>query len=112
MEHHQILHKREAEDMHAAATPPPLPHPATPIERCGAADAAGAAGRRINIQHAGANTGDKDDRALVALAKDRALAAAGIITMPQPAHADKPPAKETDPARAPVRGGVQAEIDR
>ena len=112
MEHHQIMPKREAEDIHAAATPPPLPQPAKPIERCGAADAASAAGRRNNMQHVGANADDKDDRALVALAKDRALAAAGLIATPQRPRVDQSPAKENDPARAPVRGGVRAEIDR
>ena len=116
VERQRVQHKRETKNENAAvATPPPLPEPTAPPIIHVVADST--ADRRGNVQHTDANADDKDDRALIALAKDRALAAAGIIgTPPQPCAAanlaaEKP--TENLPPRAAVRGGgVQSEIDR
>ena len=116
VERQRVQHKREAKDENAAAaTPPPLPEPTAPpninVEGDSAADLCD------NKQHTDANADGKDDRALIALAKDRALAAAGIIgTPPQPCVAANLAAKkptEIEAPRAAVRGGgVRSEIDR
>jgi hypothetical protein len=107
VDHDQVRCKREAAGEHATAAPPP------PLPECGADEAGDAAGRRANKQHAAATTGDQDDRALISLAKDRALAAAGIVGAPPPPCAEKVATeKPVDPPKAPVRGGVRAEIYR
>ena len=114
VERQRVQHKREDKNA-VAATPPPLPEPTAPpninVEGDSTAD------RRCNKQDMDANVDGKDNRALIALAKDRALAAAGIIdTPPQPCvaanlAAEKP--TEIEAPRAAVRGGgVRSEIDR
>ena len=118
-----------------AAPPPPLPTPAAktsaPIDIPRAVDGAGndhdGRGRRNRRDNAPPGAGRDDDRALVALAKDRALAAAGLLRTPplpcpdaaavadakqqqqqqQPCKVSEPP-----PPSVPLRGGVRAEIER
>eukprot|EP01043_Picozoa_sp_COSAG02_P055498 COSAG02_NODE_6441_length_3567_cov_2.178777_2_plen_151_part_00 len=102
-----VLREHSAEGEYAAAGPPPL------LPECRADEAGDAGGGCSNRQHAGATTGNQDDRALIALAKDRALAAAGIVGAPPlPCAENVATEKPRDPPNILIRGGVRAEIYR